>query len=145
MDSRQRQLDDFGKGIYSDDMTGRTYNKAFDIAAALIENNKSVIIDASFKRRADRDRAVALSKRLGVDYYVIECVCPEEIVKERLSERMREGADASDGRWEIYVRQKLDFDEINEIPAEHYLRLDGSMDFKTQLNKFIKSISHSRI
>ena len=143
MDSTQRQLDDFGKGIYSDDMTGRTYDNAFDIAAALIKNNKAVIIDASFKRRADRDRAVALATSLGVDYYVIECTCPEEIVKERLSKRMHEGTDASDGRWEIYVRQKLDFEEINEIPTEHYLRLEGSLDFKTHLNEIVKKISPS--
>jgi len=145
MDSTQRQLDDFGKGIYSADMTGGTYDKALDRAAALIRNNKSVIIDASFIRRADRDRAVALAASLGVDYYVIECTSPEEMVKERLSRRMGEGADASDGRWEIYVRQKLDFDEINEIPAEHYFRLDGSLDFKKQLNEVVKKISPSRI
>jgi len=99
MEPTQRHLDDFGQGIYSDDMTGRTYDRAFDIAAVLIKNNKSVIIDASFKRRADRARAVALATSLGIDYYVIECTCPEEIVKERLAKRMREGADASDGRW----------------------------------------------
>jgi len=143
MEPTQRHLDDFGKGIYSDDMTDRIYNKAFDIAAALIKNNKAVIIDASFKKRAHREGAVALAASLGVDYYVIECVCPEEMVKERLLKRMREGADASDGRWEIYARQKLDFDEINEIPAEHHLRLDGSMDFKTQLNEVVKKISPS--
>ncbi len=141
MDLTQRQLDDFGKGIYSDDMTGRTYGKAFEIAATLMKNKKAVILDASFKRRTDRDRAVALAARLGVDYYLIECVGPEEMVKERLSKRMRDGADVSDGRWEIYVRQKLDFDEINEIPAEHYLRLDGSLDFKPQFNEIIQKIS----
>jgi hypothetical protein len=63
------------------------------------------------------------------------------MVKERLSKRMRDDTDVSDGRWEIYVRQKLDFDEINEIPAEHYLRLDGSLDFKPQFNEIVQKIS----
>ena len=143
MDSTERPLDDFGRGMYSDEITCRTYDRAFDRVAARIKNNRAVIMDASFKRRADRDRAVALAARLGVDYYLIECVGPEEMVKERLSKRTREGADASDGRWEIYLHQKSDFDEINEIPAEHYLRLDGSLDFKTQFDEIVKKISTS--
>jgi aminoglycoside phosphotransferase family enzyme/predicted kinase len=141
MDPTDRRLDGFGQGIYSEEITGRTYETAFNRAATLIGDGRTVILDASFKRRADRDRAVALANRLGVDHYVIECICPEAMARERLARRMDGGTDASDGRWEIYQRQREDFDALVEIQAGRHLCLDGALDFKTQFSDLVRRIS----
>ena len=44
----------------------------------------------------------------------------------RLDKRVQEKSSASDGRWEIYQEQKKDFDEINEVPAANYFKIDTS-------------------
>jgi hypothetical protein len=58
---------------------------------------------------------------------------------------MGEGKDASDGRWEIYLRQREDFDPIDEVAPDHFLRLDGAIDFKTLLSEAVKKINAGRV
>ena len=48
------------------------------------------------------------------------------MVKERLDARMNESGEASDGRWEIYLAQKEDFDAVTEIAAPTLITADTS-------------------
>ena len=135
-----RHYEDFSQGIYSDDISRRTYDKAYELASSQIEHGKSVIIDASFKRRSEREKAMNLARNLEVPFYVIECTCREEIVKKRLDTRMREKDNASDGRWEIFLEQKKDFDEIREFPAENYFVMDTSENQEFARQEIIRII-----
>jgi len=110
----------FGQGIYSDRVTRLTYSEALNRAEEILRKGKPVIIDASYKRRGERLQAKSAAVRLQADFYVVECRCPEDLLKERLNKRLAETGEASDGRWEIYLAQKTDFDPINELsPGEH--------------------------
>ena len=124
----EHRLEDFGRGIYSDEMSRRTYDRALEIAAEALGQKRSVIIDASYKRRAERLRAFAAAQKLNADFFLLECVCPEGIVKERLVARQKESADPSDGRWEIFLAQRNDFDPVKEIPAEFHIVIDTARD-----------------
>ncbi|MEN6622777.1 MAG: AAA family ATPase [Smithella sp.] len=135
-----RHHEDFGQGIYSDHISRLTYNKAYELAEAEIKSGKPVIIDASFKRRTERQKAVQLAQTLNIPFYMIECTCRDEVVKMRLEKRMKEKDNASDGRWEIYASQKNDFDEINEIPAGHYFKIDTSNDPEILRQKIVQKI-----
>ena len=97
-----------------------------ELAAEKIRQGKPVIIDASFKNRSDRSLAVNLAARLHVPFYVIECTCPDDIVKMRLEKRMLEKDNPSDGRWEILQEQKKQYEKIDEIPAGSYFKVDTS-------------------
>jgi uncharacterized protein len=55
-----------------------------------------------------------------------KCVCSDKITKERLEKRIRENDNASDGRWELFKKQKDDFDAIDEVPADCYFKIDTS-------------------
>jgi hypothetical protein len=116
----------FGAGIYSEDISRLTYDKAYELAAQAIRLGTPVIIDASFKKRTERQRAMELAQQLSVPFFLIECVCSDEIIKIRLEKRIQEKNNISDGRWEIFQQQKKDFDAINEIPAGHHFRIDTS-------------------
>lgn len=131
---------EFGHGIYSDDVSRHTYGRAYELAVSLINTGKSVIIDASFKRRTERQEARQLAQKLDVPFYIIECTCRDEIVKMRLDKRAREKDNASDGRWEIYAAQKDDFDEINEIPAGQYFKIDTSENPEILRQEVIRKI-----
>lgn len=112
---------EFGQGIYADAVTRRTYAEALSRAEEMIRLGKSVIIDASYKRREERLKAKSAAGRLDADFYAIECRCPEDVLKERLEKRLSETGEASDGRWEIYQAQKKDFDPVDELSAgEHF-------------------------
>jgi hypothetical protein len=122
-----RHPEAFGKGIYSDEITRKTYDRALELALEKLAEGKSVIIDASYKSRADRQEALAEAERLKADFFVIECICPEDIIKERLDLRMSDKGEASDGRWEIYLTQKEAFERITEIPENSHIIISTSL------------------
>ena len=120
----ERRPDAFGKGIYTDEISQKTYEEAMRIAAEALGKGRPAIIDASFKRRSERLRAAAMAQELGADFFVIECVCPEEVIRQRLDARAASGSDPSDGRWEIFLAQKADFDPIGGLPEKQHIVID---------------------
>jgi aminoglycoside phosphotransferase family enzyme/predicted kinase len=136
----ERRFENFGKGIYSGDTSRLIYDKAYDLAAQKIKQGKAIIIDASFKRRAERQKAMEMAQNLGVHFYILECICSDEITRKRLEKRMMENDNASDGRWELFQEQKNDFDAINEAPADGHFIIDTSVDPEITRQKIIRKI-----
>ncbi|MDH4101108.1 MAG: AAA family ATPase [Nitrospirota bacterium] len=101
-----RQTEDYGGGIYSSEMTAKTYAAMFERAEAALRQGDSVILDATFISQELRQEAYDRGVRLGIEPVFIECQCPEETVVRRLRERLRKKKSVSDGRLEIYQRQK---------------------------------------
>ena len=122
----EKHLESFGEGIYSQEISRRTYDQALAMAEAIILLGKPVIIDASFWSRTDRTLAIDLARKLGIPAYVIECTCPDEVVKTRLEKRKQEANNPSDGRWEILQEQKKHYEPVDEIPKGNYFRMDTS-------------------
>jgi len=122
----ERHMEAFGAGIYNEEISARTYDEALRRACAHLEAGRSVIIDASFKRSSQRETAVQAARRLGADCWIVACQCPEETVKGRLEARMAAPGEASDGRWEIYLAQKGDFDPMNETTGSRLVVVDTS-------------------
>ena len=135
-----RRYEDFGQGIYSDDTSRLIYDKAYDLAAKKIKQGKTVIIDASFKRRAERQKTMRLAHNLGIHFYVLECTCSDEIARKRLEKRTQENDNASDGRWELYQKQKNDFDAINEAPVDCYFKINTSVNPEIIRQEIIRKI-----
>lgn len=114
------KFEEYGRGIYSTDFTQRTYEALFRKAKQNLINGRRVIIDASFSRREEREMARQLAGEMGVEFYLIETKCSQEEIKRRLGQRHK-GPSVSDGRLEIYRKQRLDFEEIDEIPARSHI------------------------
>lgn len=140
IDPTQQRHEDFGQGIYSDESSHRTYEKVYELAAGYIKQGKPVIIDASFKKRAERQKAYALARKLGVPFYIIECYCPDDITKKRLDKRIKENNNISDGRWEIFHEQKADFEDINEFLDEFHFKIDTSANPEKERQKIIRKL-----
>ncbi|NLE73937.1 MAG: AAA family ATPase [Actinobacteria bacterium] len=121
-----RCYDDFGSGLYSRDMTERTYAASLDRSIAALREGRSVIIDASWSRRADRERAVAVALNTGADVHFVECVCPEDVVRARLDARMTQVGEASDGRWELFAAQRDAYEPVIADEGLRIIRIDCS-------------------
>ncbi len=112
----------FGKGIYSSQMTERVYNELATGAYALLREGKNVILDATFLKASQRVTVRNTLKRIGIEPFIVCVEADEKTIKEHLKKREKENS-ASDGRYEIYLRQKDIFE-----PPEECLKIDGGKD-----------------
>jgi uncharacterized protein len=108
-----RDLSGYGEGIYSSRFTEATYTSLLSGAEASLREGRTVIVDATFRRKRDRDRFRLLAERMAVPFHIVQTVCPEEIVRERLEKRIRDPREVSDGRWELFRRQAAEFMQPN--------------------------------
>lgn len=97
-------------GIYGEEMDRATYRALFEEAERSLSRGKGMVVDATFKRRADRERFRELARRLRVPFLIVETRCPEEIARERLEARRLDPTEVSDARWEHYHQQQADFE-----------------------------------
>ena len=114
----------YGEGIYSPAMTARTYAAMAERLEAHFAMGEGAILDATFHRWFRREIIFELAQKHGVPVVLIHCQSRDEVIRERLRKRAEEGQDLSDGRWEIYVKQKAVFDPLVEVPRGNCLVLD---------------------
>ncbi len=95
----------YGEGLYTAEHDAGTYDELFRKAGHLMGSGKTALIDASFIRRADRQRAAALASAYGVRLVILAPECPRQKLLERLARREDLGNDISDGRPELLDRQ----------------------------------------
>ena len=119
-----RQFAAYGEGIYSATMTEKTYRKMARAAEKLIAQGKGVILDASFLRRAQREKLVRLAEKHKIPLLVMHCSASDRTTQERLAHRQAQGRDVSDGRWEIFLRQKDAFESFDDIEPAARLELN---------------------
>jgi predicted kinase len=119
-----RQVVPFNEGIYSVNMTEKTYTKIAREAEKQILEGKGAVLDATFGRKKHREMMVRLAEKHKVPLLLIHCWASEETTRQRLDRRGLEGKDLSDGRWEIYSAQKAAYQPIEEIPLELCLELN---------------------
>jgi uncharacterized protein len=112
-----------GEGIYSAEFTRRTYDAMLAQALRHLEAGRSVVLDATYRRRDQRARVLEAARRRGADAWVVECSLSDAEARRRLDQRLREGTSVSDGRWEVY-QQQGDWEPVAEAPAGRHIVLD---------------------
>jgi hypothetical protein len=121
---QERRFESFGRGIYSPRFTRRVYKALLERAREALAAGRSVIVDATFAQRRDRQRARELAEKIGARFLCLECRAEEEVIRRRLEERLRTGRDASDARWETYEAQKQVFQPVTELPPDEHMVVD---------------------
>lgn len=130
LDPSHPQADAFEQGLYSLQWTERTYQALQEEASTALAQGRSVLLDASFSRRAERLAMSRVARLHGASAIFVECICPAEIVLQRLErrwlDRIQQGqqGNASDGRPELYMAQSArwePFDEHEEAERQHLL------------------------
>jgi uncharacterized protein len=134
------QLDNYSAGLYTPEATESTYRSLFERARKCIESGRSVIIDASFLNSKHRIEARDLAQSLAVGFSIIQCSADDEVVKTRLDARFSDRNEPSDGRWEIFVAQKMAFDPISVSETDNYQRYDSSENLDSFLAKYVRRI-----
>jgi len=118
-----RKWEPFEKGLYSEEVSRKTYRKMRDEARKWLNQEQSVILDGSYKRQEERLSLMELAKKNKARIRFIECRAPLKTIRQRLEQRERATRSISDGRWEIFHRQRKDFDPIANPVLSKCLRI----------------------
>ena len=101
-----RRAAPFGAGLYSAEMTLRTYQRLNEVAAMVLQSGYPVIVDAALLRRAERDALRELAARLKVRFECLWCEAPVATLRARIARRAAGGADASDATLAVLDMQR---------------------------------------
>jgi len=123
----QGRRDEVDQGIYTPEFSRLTYDALLDRAEAELRQGRGVVLDGSYQKREERERVVSLARRLGACVRFILCTCSDEVKKERLAVRERDPEAVSDGRWEVYLRQKERFMEPTELDSGELVVFDTDL------------------
>ena len=104
-------------GLYSEAFGQRTYQHLAELAEGLLRAGWSVVVDAAFLQRWERDLFRALAQRLGADFGIVDIQADPDVLKARVRQRQAEGRDASDAdlrvlEQQLATAQPLDADEL---------------------------------
>jgi len=120
-----RQPAPVGQGIYRPELSRATYDALLDKAERQLEasSDSCVVLDGSYQARDERER---VRKRLAAKarLFFVHCICPEEVMRERMEQRQKDPLAVSDGRWEIYLQQKVRFEMPVELGPEQLLTMN---------------------
>jgi predicted kinase len=96
------------QSLYSPECTERTYAECLRRAEEHLLAGRRVIVDANFRREAQRLPFLEAASRWGVPAVVLLCEAKPETVRERLAARR---GDASDADADVYARVAGDWEE----------------------------------
>ena len=93
----------FDEPTYSSRETEQVYEAVLDRARATLP--EPVVLDATFRQRRHRAKAVALARAKCVDHQIVKVECDERVVRRRIGERTN---DASDADFSIYLQTEFE-------------------------------------
>lgn len=105
-----------GGGIYTPDLTHRTYQKLWDDARTILTAGYPVIVDATFLKRAYRDRFKELAASLKLPFLILDFQATEEVLRQRILKRIQERHDPSEADLTVLEYQLRHHDPLD--PSE---------------------------
>ena len=113
-----------GTGIYASKLSDETYAVLERFAAAALEANLNVIIDASFLKKSMREIFRSLADDRGADFIVLNCQAPAAVLRERVAQRKTAGLDASEATVAVLNHQMGNAEPLDESEHDHSIEVD---------------------
>ena len=112
-----RSGDRLDQGLYDPAHGERVYAGLLERAAPVLDSGRIALLDATWSRAADRERARRFARERGARAFLIETRCAASVARERLARREAQGADPSDAGPDFHARSAARFEPPEEWPA----------------------------
>lgn len=99
-------------GVYTRDAHRRTYDYLCQLAGRLLRNGWSVVVDATFLKRADRDRFGSLASETGALFGILAPQATPAQLRERILSRSGAGRDASEATLDVLEQQMREIEPL---------------------------------
>ena len=110
--------------LYGAGASERTYERLAALAAEVIGAGFSALVDATFLRRAQRARFLALGDRLGCGCTILALQAPMHLLRERVAARQTRDDDASDADIDVLALQIAQREPLGDDERRAALLLD---------------------
>ncbi|MFB6250869.1 MAG: AAA family ATPase [Halobellus sp.] len=111
--------DCFSDPRYTAEERATVYDELFERGRSTAAEGGVAVLDGTFRKRADRERAAAVADAEGVPLDIVAVECEEAVVRERIARRED---DESDADFEIHRRFR---ERYEPIELDH-VRIDNS-------------------
>ena len=106
-----------GESIYSPHSTDQTYEHLLQLAQESLKAGYNTIIDATFLQQAHRLPFHTLAEHLKIPFIILDFQLPEEILHQRVAQRMHEGVDPSEANIEVLAAQLINREPLTHVEA----------------------------
>lgn len=93
------------KQIYSAEGNDATYGRMRRLSRCMLEADVSVVVDATFLRRKDRELFRELAESCDVPFAILDFKADESVLRQRIADRIANGHDASDAGLAVLQQQ----------------------------------------
>ena len=128
----ERASAEYGEGLYSIEMTGRTYEGLLERTAPVVESGRRAILDATYAQRKHRIAARLWAEKHGVPFGILHCTAPQSVLETRLTKRTAAGTDVSAADVGIMRRQLSTFEPFDETEAACVVRVDTEKGWEAE-------------
>jgi aminoglycoside phosphotransferase family enzyme/predicted kinase len=101
----RRELTHVDTGRYAPDRVDAVYGMLAERLEDLVSQGETVILDATFIRRTDRQRVLERARRRGWNALILLCVAPRPVLEARIRQRLVSGRDPSEADVAVLDRQ----------------------------------------
>jgi len=129
--------------LYAPAMSRRVYATLLASARSAVHAEHSLVIDATFSRRADRADLRTFAKRIGAAVLFVEIATPAAVRRRRLAERTR-AASVSDARLSDFALLSARYEPPTELPAALHLRVRSRPTVAATLSAALLALAEKR-
>lgn len=119
-----------GDDLYTPEMTQKTYERLLLLGVMLANQGFPVILDAKYDRTSLRTDAIASSKLDQIPLQIFHCTAPMDVLRDRLTSRTGDIADATA---DLLEAQQADYQPFTEMEQIYLKTLDTSQPLEPQL------------
>ena len=98
--------------LYSPAMNVRLHQHLLRCTESTLSGGYTTIVDATFSRREDRRSFAELARRLAVNFRLVHCHAPLDVLRSRIEERERRGGDPSEANVAVLEWQQQHYEPV---------------------------------
>lgn len=124
-DVERKRLFSNSPDIYSAECTRQTYQKLADFAAAILDADFSVLIDATFLKLEQRALFQKLAANQNVKFLILDFQATEAELTQRIQQRQKLGNDVSDATLAVLQQQIQTAQPLTMLEQNHVIQVEN--------------------
>jgi uncharacterized protein len=125
---------EYGSGVYTPEMTQKTYDRLLELGVLLTTQGFTIILDAKYDRQTLRQAVIEAAKHANLPLQIVQCKAPESVLRDRLHQRTGDIADATANLLDAQIKANEPLTESEQTIA---IVLQTDQPLEPQLRKFM--------